>query len=124
MPSQQRTSRAVAIPVQTSAPLDSDPVAGDIQALLSNGYGSGALEITLTASANVTATDVRLSLREDGAWAVVAQAGLGDVIFPAIDLVQGRSVKFSIIDAGRPTHAVLSSPEAASLTASAKRLES
>jgi hypothetical protein len=126
MPSQQRTSTAVPIVVQADPPLDGDtPLGGsDISTLLTSGTSAGKLEISVVSDASETLTNVRVSLREDDKFEVVAQGGIGDVFFAALDVVAGRSVKFVVSDVGRPTHAVVSAGFEGTLSATCKRLES
>lgn len=125
MASQQTTSLAVPIAVQADPPADDavPPGGSSIEALLTSNKGSGYLEIYLSSDQTETVSDLRLSLREDGQFAIVAQAGADDRVFASLDLVADKSVKFVVSFAGRPTHAVLSGSFVGVLTATAKRVE-
>lgn len=125
MPASQNTSPWVSIAVQASPPLDADvpPNGSDISSLLAGGYGSGKIELRIRSDQTETVSNVRLSLREDDTFAVVAQAGQDDRLFAGLDLVAGRSVKLVVSDPGRPTHAVLSAIFAGAVQAWVKRVE-
>lgn len=125
MPANQDTSPWVSIAVQASPPLDADapPGGSDISSLLAGGYGSGKLELRIASDQTETISNVRLSLREDSSFAIVAQAGQDDRLFAGIDLTANKSVKLVVSDPGRPTHAVLSATFAGVVQAWVKRVE-
>lgn len=96
---------------------------GDISPLHDINGGPDRLVIILTTSADVTLTDVRAYLFEDGAWDTLAVAGASDLMFTSLALSTARGTRFQIQDPGRATRFALSATlgGAANITATCSR---